>query len=203
MKEGDSILQDSFTQLLYNFGVPVTLNKETKTRQAVITNRTISDTLPSFDDKIIKTTFKIRRGDIILHQNVQHLVITDVEVKRAYGYKAIIRPMINSFEFTYETGGIVIDHDRFGNPIYEEGHKPKEVTDTFPCIVSQEGSPTIEGGKIRLAEERINVIMPDNDMTKQIEQDKTYTLLGTDYNVENINLFQTGLRILNMEWTTA
>ncbi|GAA0432567.1 hypothetical protein GCM10008983_06440 [Lentibacillus halophilus] len=193
------MLEESFAQLLNQFAVPVKLNDETNTRKAIISSQNVSDSIPNFDDKTIHSNFKIQRGDIIHFNNVKYLIITDVQAKRTYEYKATMRPMTNTFEFTYTTEG-EYHYDRLGNKVWDV--EPKEVTEPVSCIAHQEGSPTIEGSQIRLPEERIEVIMPDDNASSQIKMDSKHTIKNSNYKVVNINLLQSGLRIFTMEWTT-
>ncbi|WP_340002060.1 hypothetical protein [Oceanobacillus sp. FSL K6-0127] len=83
-------------RLINEFGVPIYINEETETRKAIISNQKVSDSLPNFDDKIIHTNFKIKRGDVIVYDDVKYLVISDIQSKRSYEYKATMRPMTNT-----------------------------------------------------------------------------------------------------------
>ncbi|TFJ93655.1 hypothetical protein [Lentibacillus salicampi] len=191
------MLEQEFTNLVNDFGVPVTLNDETTTRKAILSSQTLSDTLPDFDDKTIHSDFPIKRGDVITYNDTKYLIISDVQAKRSYEYKATIRPMTNAFQFTYMTDGYYEETDRFGNPIWIR--EPEEVTEDLPCIAQQEGSPTIESGQIRLPEERIIVIMSDDNISQQIEINSNHQMMNDTYNIVNINLLQSGLRIFTME----
>lgn len=204
-ERGENMLQDDFNFLINQFGVNVKLkrivdgteNDYIKEHKAIISNYKPSYSMPDFDDKKIHCQFKIKRGDIIEYDNVNYLIISDVQSKRSYEYKAIMRPMTNVFEFTYWTEGVIVDYDILGNPIYDP--EPEEVTEEFPCIAYQEGSASIEGDRVRLPEERIIVILPDNKATEQVELNSKHQMNGTSYQVDNINLFQKGLRIFTME----
>lgn len=202
------MLKQDFDFLLDQFGVNVkvkeivdgTQNDKIRKCKAIISNQEPTENLPSFDDKKIHCQFKIKRGDVVEYDNVDYLIISDVQSKRAYEYKAIMRPMTNVFQFTYMTEGVIVDWDRFGNPIYDP--EPEEVTVEFPCIAYQEGSASIEGDRIRLPEERITVVLPDSKATEQVELNSKHQMYDTYYQIENINLLQKGLRIFTMEWTT-
>lgn len=193
------MLKDDFNFLIDQFSVPVNLNDETRIRKAIITNQAISNTLPSFDDKTIHCTFEIKRGDVIVYENVEYLIISDVQSKRVFEYKATMRPMTVAFAFTYMTEGVIVDYDRLGRPIYDPA--PEEVTEEIPCIAFQEGIPALTSGQIVMSETRIKVVMPDNHITQQIEETDEHTVLNHRYSVEDINLLQSGLRIFTMEWT--
>src|SRR5699024_623521 len=157
------MLNDDFNYLINQLGTNIYLNDETKPRKVLLSSRRISRTEINFDDRMVHTNFKIKRGDTIKYNNVLYLVFSDVQAKRGHEYQALIRPMTNSFEFTYWTEGGIVDYDRFNNPIYDP--PPEEVTESLPCVAYQEGSPAIEGDKIRLPETRIKVVMPDNHAT--------------------------------------
>ncbi|WP_419893635.1 hypothetical protein [Oceanobacillus kimchii] len=191
------MLGKEFEHLVNEFGVPVNLNGDTRIRKAIITNQIISNTLPNFDDKSIHCTFEIKRGDIVVYEDVQYLIISDIQSKRAFEYKATMRPMTVSLTYTYYIREI-IDYDRLGRPIYGE---EEEVTSVIPCIAYQEGTPTLTSGQLIISETRIKVIMPDNEITQQLEETSEHTVLNHRYKIEDINLLQSGLRIFTMEWT--
>lgn len=197
------MLQNDFKFLIDQFGQSVTLNDETGKRKAIVSNETVNDSMPSFDDKKISCLFPIKRGDVIEYENVLYLIISDVQAKRSFEYKAVMRPMTNTFKFTYWTEGEIDYYDRLGNPVYVEGKEPEEVTEDYPCIAQQDGSPTIEGSQIRYIDERIIVTMPDNYATQQIEINSEHQMINYTYNIVNVNLLQKGLRIFAMEWTTS
>lgn len=192
---------NDFKFMLNEFGVDVMLNDETITRKAIISNRTLSELLPDFDDKNIHVNWKLERGMVITYENVKYLVISDVQSKRTFEYKAIIRPMTNSLNYTYETEGYYEEVDRFGNPIWIE--EPTIITLKLPCVAYQEGIPTLSSGQIVVPDNRITVIMPDNEDSKRIEMNTSHQLLNHTYKVVDINLLQSGLRIFTMEWTTS
>lgn len=194
------MLSNDFNYMINQFGVDVILNDESKTRKALLSSRGLRDLEVNFDDRVIHTNFKIKRGDTITYNDVIYLVYSDVQAKRGHEYKAVIRPMTNRFTFTYTTEGYFEETDRMGNPIWII--PPEEVTEDLPCIAYQEGSPTIVGSWIRLPEERVKVILPDNYITQQIKRNTDHQLYNRYYKIVDINLLQSGLRILTMEWTT-
>ncbi|ALX47868.1 hypothetical protein [Lentibacillus amyloliquefaciens] len=194
------MLQESFNQLLNQFSVPIQLNSETNSRKAIITSQSVSDSMPNFDDKNIQTNWEINRGDIIIYYNVEYLIITDVQAKRSYGYMATMRPMSNTLQYTYMTEGEYY-YDRLGNKVYTE--EPKEVTLDLPCIAYQEGTPTLDGGQIVVPDNRITVIMPDNESSQKLQMNTEHQLLNHNYNIVDINLLQSGLRIFTMEWVQS
>lgn len=194
------MLSNDFDYMIKQFGVDVILNDETKTRKALLSSRGLKDLEVNFDDRVIHTNFKIKRGDTIKYNDVIYLVYSDVQNKRGHEYKAIIRPMANTFKFTYWTEGYFEETDPVGNPIWII--PPQQVTEDLPCIAYQEGSPTIVGYWIRQPEERIKVIMPDNYITQQIEINTKHQLYNRYYKIVDINLLQSGIRIFTMEWTT-
>lgn len=197
------MLEQEFTNLINNFGIDVFLNDETESRKAIISSRSQSEMLPDFDDKNIHCNFEIIRGNIITYQNVKYLVISDVQSKRAFEYKAIIRPMTNIFNYTYWSEGTIIGYDPLGNPIYADGEEPGEVVLELPCIAYQEGNPTLNGGQIVQPETMIKVIMTDDEQSSRIEMNSQHRLLNHNYKVVDINLLQDGLRIFTMEWVTS
>ena len=201
MKGGYKMLEEEFSYLINQFGVSIFVNDDTQSRQAIISSQNQSDQLPTFDDKKIHCSFQIKRGDIIHFNEVKYLIISDVQSKRSFEYKATIRPMTNIFEYTYMTEGVILEYDRNGNPIYVEGEEPKEITINIPCIAVQNNTPKIDGGQIATLENRITVIVSDNSITQQIAINDEYYLENHYYMVHDINLLQQGIRLLYLEWT--
>ncbi|GIO22477.1 hypothetical protein [Oceanobacillus sp. J11TS1] len=192
------MLNQEFDILMDEFAVPILLNNETKERKAIISHQKQSDSLPNFDEKTISCNFKIKRGDVIKYEGVEYLIISDIQSKRGFKYKATIRPMENEFNLKYMTDGYFEEYDPLGNPIWIE--EPEEVIVDLPCIAYQDGSSFLElGGKINIPDDRVKVIMPDDEYANQIELNSEHYLLENYYRVNNIDLFQNGLRIFNME----
>ncbi|MBS3679935.1 hypothetical protein KGF86_06900 [Ornithinibacillus massiliensis] len=194
------MLQHDFNFMINEFGVPVKLNDETNTRKVLLSSRGISKIETNFDDRIIHTNFPIKRGDTMKYNDVIYLVYSDVQAKKGFEYQSLIRPMTNTFTFTYLTEGVIDHYDELDNPVYVPGHEPREVIEKLPCIAYQEGNPTLSSGKIILPETRIKVIMPDNNMTEQIKMNTTHTVINHTYNIVDINLLQKGIRIFTMDW---
>lgn len=197
------MLEQEFNILFEQFGVPVFVSREDVTRKAIIKHQKVNESMPNFDDKTIHTNWKLERGMTIVYEGTEYLIISDIQSKRAYEYKAVMRPMTNVFRFVYWTEGVIDYYDRLGNPVYVEGKEPQKVEEDYPCIAQQEGSPTITGSQIRQPEERIIITLPDNYATEQIEINTDHRILNYTYKIVNVNLLQKGLRILTMEWTSS
>lgn len=192
------MLEQEFSQLIHEFGVPVYVNREAVTRHAIIKNQKVNETLPNFDDKTIHTNWKLERGMTIVFEGTEYLIISDVQSKRTYEYKAVMRPMTNTIEYPYLTDG-VYEYDRLGNKVWIE--EPTVIDVEIPCIAIQDNTPSLTSGQIVLLDNRIQVIVPDDTYTEQLAINDNCDVAGLYYEVNNISLLQKGLRVFTLEWT--
>ncbi|MFB4473331.1 hypothetical protein ACDI16_10320 [Oceanobacillus caeni] len=192
------MLEEEFTDLINEFGVPIKLNLEATTRKAIITSLTKTPDLYDFDDKKIHADFKIKRGDTIKIDDTLFIVFSDIQLKRGHEYQSIIRPATNVIPIVVQEEVIeVTEWDRRGNPITWEVIQ-EEVVEDFPCIVFQE-KISISGSQIRITQQEIQVVMGDNKYTKEIAQGDVFTFFGDSFSVIGVDMFQKGLRIFQME----
>lgn len=193
------MLEKEFDILFEQFGVPVFVSKEDVTRKAIIKHQKVNESMPNFDDKTIHTNWKLERGMTIVYEDTEYLIISDVQSKRAYEYKAVMRPMTNTLEYSYLTDG-VFEYDRFGNKIWIE--EPTEVIVELPCIAYQPSTPGLNFGQITTLDNNIQVIVPDDPITDQLEINDECYVAGVYYMIHDVSTLQDGLRVFSMEWTT-
>lgn len=196
------MLEQEFTNLINEFGQDIRLNLETETRKAIISSLPKSPDLYDFDDKKIHTTFPIKRGDTIKLDDTLFIVFSDIQLKRNFEYKSIIRPATNVIPIVVQEEIIeVTETDRFGNPITWEVVQ-EEIVEEFPCIVFQD-KISIDGSQIRITQQEIQVVMGDNEYTQAIVQGDEFTFFDANYSVIGVDMFQKGLRIFQMERVAA
>ncbi|WP_054751287.1 hypothetical protein [Piscibacillus salipiscarius] len=93
------MLTETFNHLLNEYGKDVYLNDETTSRKALINSTSVTSSYKeNFDDHIIHTNFPIQRGDTITINNEIFIVVSDVQLKSDYEYKATIRPCDQTIE---------------------------------------------------------------------------------------------------------
>lgn len=178
------------------FSVPVFLNDDELSKQALINSKGLSR-ISEYDDLVIHTIFPIKRGDNIRHNGTDFIIISDIRSKRTFEWKGIIRPATNHIpiriqEEEYE----IIDHDALGNPIYGD-LVHEEIIEDVPCIIYQE-KLSINGGKITIIESELKITMADNYKSQILGIGDKYTLLGKSRQIYDIDLFQQGLRIFTL-----
>lgn len=190
------MLEQDFKILMDNLGIPIYLNDEPSPRTAIISTRTVNTN--SYDDRNIHTDFPIKRGDMIKFNEIDYIVFSDVQGKRAFEYKAIIRPTTNTIPIVVqEEEREIIDWDDFMRPIYGDIIQ-EEVIEDVPCIIEQE-TFSISGSQIVIAKSEISIIMGDNHKSKKISVNDEHILFNNTFKVTNVNLFKQGLRIFTAE----
>ena len=194
---GENMLKREFNQLVNEFGVPISLNEEQRTRKVLLSSRGISSNEINYDDRHLHSNFKIQRGDSIRIDGVIYIVYSDVQAKRSFEWKALIRPCTNTIPITIqEEVREIIGRDPVGNPIYGDVIQ-EEIIEDFPAIVYRE-SISIDGQQIKIINTEIKVVMGDNEYTQEFKVNNTFNFFGTQYQLYDIDLFQRGLRLFSM-----
>uniref|UniRef100_C5D6X0 Ig domain-containing protein n=1 Tax=Geobacillus sp. (strain WCH70) TaxID=471223 RepID=C5D6X0_GEOSW len=178
-----------FQFLLDSIGETVTIdNVEQK---AIVNNAKIGD----YEDKYIYTLSNIQRGNLILHNEKNYLIISDVTEEKVYN-KALMRKCTHTIRIMVKEGQqILVGTTPWGEEIYET---TDPIYDDFPCIVEQE-KIVIDGGQIRTSDSEIFVTLQDNEYTRKIKLNDVYNIAGYRYKVVHINYTKTGLIILKCE----
>lgn len=192
------MLNNAFKQLTNQFSVEVYLNREVEARRALITSKASSASFKEYDDRVIHSTFPIKRGDYINYQGVDYIIMSDIQADKGYKYKATMRPATNLLPVIVEEAKeIIIDWDRLGRPIFET---IPEVRENIPCIAFQE-TLSISGQAIVVKSAEIKIIVGDNDITQKVKVNDVHKLHDERYVIMDIDLFEKGLRIFSMELT--
>ncbi|SDC81035.1 hypothetical protein SAMN05421663_104176 [Terribacillus halophilus] len=187
------MISEAFTELLNEFGVEVYFNDENKPRNVIITSKGIN--LNEFDDKVIHSDVPLKRGDIVKYGVTYYIVFSDVQSKRVYEYKAVIRPATNTIPIHVQEEQVTDpEYDEYDNPIPGTGEVIPAVIEDVPCIVYQQ-SFSIIAGQITVAESEINILMADNEKSQKVEINDEYIIQNVTYRISDINLLKTGLRI--------
>jgi hypothetical protein len=190
-ERGEYMLSEAFTDLVEEFGVDISLND--KPLKVLITSKGIN--LNEFDDKVIHSDTSIKRGDIVRYADTNYIVFSDIQSKRSFEYKAVIRPATNTMPIRIQEEQITApDYDRYGNIIPGTGETIPAIIEDVPCIVYQQ-TFNVSGQQILVAESEINILMGDNEKSQKVEINDEYRLHDVTYKIYNIDLFKTGLRI--------
>ena len=178
-----------FQFLLDSVGETVIIDNVPK--KCIVNNAKIGD----YEDKYIYTLSNIQRGNLILHNEKNYLIVSDVTEGKLYK-KALMRKCTHTIRVMIQEGKqILIGTTPWGEDIYET---VDPVYDDFPCIVEQQ-KVVIEGSQIRTSDSEIFVTLQDNEYTRKIKLNDVYNIAGYRYKVTHINYTKSGLIILKCE----
>lgn len=183
-----AIDNSDFQFLLDTVGETVKINDVEQ--KAIITNAKIGD----YENKYIYTLSNIQRGNLILHNEKNYLIVSDVTEGKYK--KALMRKCTHTIRVMIKEGEqILIGTTPWGEEIYET---VDPIYDDFPCIVEQE-KITIDGGQIKTSDSEIFVTLQNNEFTRKIKLNDVYEVAGGRYKVTHINYTKSGLLILKCE----
>lgn len=180
---------DDFQYLLDNLGTYIEINSVQA--RAVISNTPINQ---NYDDKKIKTLQSIKRGDKVKYQDNVYLVISEINGTRYGKYKGLMRK--TNFVIPIHVGDqkTIVGYDDLGRPEYETTpiYKNEE------CIIANQ-TAAINGGQINLPDGNIDLTFQDNDTTRKIKLNDTFTISGETYKVIGFDKTKVGLLIAKCE----
>ena len=177
-----------FQFLLDTLGETVIIDNVPK--KCIVQNEKVGD----YEDKYIYTLSNIQRGNLILHNGKNYLIVSDVTEEKYK--KALMRKCTHTIKVMIQEGKqILIGTTPWGEQIFET---TDPVYKDFPCIVEQE-KVVIEGGAIRTSDSEIFVTLADNEHTRKIKLNDVYEVARARYKVVHINYTKSGLVILKCE----
>lgn len=180
---------DDFQYLLDNLGTDVEINGGLS--RAVITNTPINQ---NYDDKKIKTLQLIKRGDKVKYQDNVYLVISEINGTRYGKYRGLMRRINFVIQIHVGDQKTIVGYDDLGRPEYETTpiYKNEE------CIIANQ-TAAINGGQINLPNGNIDMTFQDNDTTRKIKLNDTFTISGVTYKVIGFDKTKVGLIIVKCE----
>ena len=177
-----------FQFLLDTLGETVIIDNVPK--KCIVQNAKIGD----YEEKYIYTLSNIQRGNLILHNKKNYLIVSDVTEEKYK--KALMRKCTHTIRIMIQEGKLIlIGTTPWGEQIFET---TDPVYKDFPCIVEQE-KVVIEGSQIRTSDSEIFVTLADNEHTRKIKLNDVYEVAGARYKVTHINYTKSGLIILKCE----
>ncbi|MEK4949105.1 hypothetical protein NST12_01785 [Bacillus sp. FSL W8-1127] len=180
---------DDFNYLLDNLGTNVEIN-------GVISRAVISDTPinQNYDDKKIKTLQSIKRGDKINYQGNTYLIISEINGTRYGKYRGLMRRTNFVIQIHVGDQKTIVGYDDLGRPEYETTpiYKNEE------CIIANQ-TASINGGQINLPNGNVDLTLQDNDTTRKIKLNDTFTISGETYKVIGFDKTKVGLLIAKCE----
>ncbi|WP_339171193.1 Ig domain-containing protein [Anoxybacillus sp. FSL W8-1294] len=168
-----------------------TVNIDNVSKKCIVQNEKVGD----YEDIYIYTLSNIQRGNLILHNGKNYLIVSDVTEGKQYK-KALMRKCTHTIRVMVQEGQqILIGTTPWG----EEQYKTTDpVYEDFSCIVEQQ-KVVIDGGQIRTSDSEILVTLQDNKFTRKIKLNDIYEVAGARYKVTHINYTKSGLIILRCE----
>lgn len=162
---------DDFSYLLDNIGKDIQIN--TNSVRAVISTIKVNK---DYDDRNISTLEPINQGDLILYDNQNWLIISEVNGQRIIKYKGIMRKCNYTIKFNFQ-----------GNV------KP------FPAILETKLLDIESGQYVTLPIGKIVVTLQDNVDSRDIVLQQRFLIMGQAWKVMGIDKSKNGLIILNCD----
>lgn len=179
-----------FQFLLDTIGETVTIDNVTK--KCIVQNAKIGD----FEDKYIYIPDSIQRGNLILHNEKNYLIVSDITEGKLYN-KALMRHC--NYEIVVEGQKVckIVGHNVFGEPI-EECYTTESIS--VPAIIDKYTFKIDDFAPVRVAENQIIVTMQDNETNKsKFTVNTKFEVMGKTWKVIDVDLTRTGLLILTCE----
>lgn len=183
---------EDFQYIIENLGVDVQINAVST--KAVITNTPVN---VHYDDKKINTLNVIKRGDKVTYDNGVYLIISEVNGDRYGKYKGLMRRTNFSLPVKIDEIKELVGYNQFGEPVY----KITPINVNEECIVANQTASVVNGA-ISLPNGNIDLTFQDNDNTKKIKLNDTFTVAGQNYKVIGFDKTEIGLIIVKCEKTT-
>ncbi|MEK4165603.1 Ig domain-containing protein [Anoxybacillus sp. FSL W8-0104] len=179
-----------FQFLLDTIGETVTIDNVEK--KVIVNNAKIGD----YEEKYIYTLDSIQRGNLIVYNGKNYLIVSDVTQGKLYK-KALMRHC--NYEIIVEGQKVceIVGWNDFGEPIYE-CHTTESIN--IPAIVDKYTFKIDNFAPIRLPENQIIVTIREDDNTKQkFVANATFDVMGKTWKVIDVDLTRNGLLILTCE----
>jgi len=190
-----------FKSFLKEFGSNVLLGQETQTRQAIVSDKSVSD---DYHDIVVKSNFQFNIGDFITYQGNKYLTVSDVQNTNGM-YKGLAR-MLSAYDVSVKVKDAVkeqVGTDPSGQPVYEIVEPA--VYEDFPCIIETKMVDYDTGSVIALPN---NQYLLTVQYHVKYEQGITVNLFDHDYTVKGVDRSKLirqdgilkGVLLLHIEW---
>jgi len=191
-----------FKSFLKEFGTDIYINEETQTRQAIVSDQSVSD---GYHDIVVKSNFQFNIGDFITYQGNKYLTVSDVQYNNGM-YKGLAR-MLSAYDVTLQTQEEIrenVEYNDMGEPISWDVVQEAEYTD-FPCIIETKMVDYDTGSVIALPN---NQYLLTVQYHIKYEQGITVNLFDHDYSVKGVDRSKLirqdgnlkGVLFLHLEW---
>lgn len=179
-----------FQFLIDSIGETVTIDNVPK--KCIVQNGNIGD----YEDKYIYTLEPIQRGNLIVYNGKNYLIISDVTEGKLYR-KALMRHCNYTIVVAAEEVCEIVGYDPFGDPIYE-CHATELIN--IPAIVDKYAFKVDDPAPIRVPDKQIIVTMQENETNKsKFTVNTTFEIMEQTWKVIDVDKTRTGLLILTCE----
>lgn len=185
-----TINNSDFQFLLDSIGETVTIDNVPK--KCIVQNAKIGD----YEDKYIYTLSDIQRGNLIVYNGKNYLIVSDVTQGKIYK-KALMRHCNYTIVVEGQKVCEIVSYNVFGEPI-EECH----TTESFsvPAIVGKYAFKVDDPAPIRVPDKQIIVTMQENETNKsKFTVNTKFGVMGKTWKVVDVDITRNGLLILTCE----
>ena len=179
-----------FQFLLDSIGETVTIDNVSK--KCIVQNGNIGD----YEDKYIYTLSDIQRGNLILHNGKNYLIVSDVTQGKLYK-KALMRHCNYTIVVEGQKACEIVGYNDFREPI-SECHTTESIN--IPAIIDKYAFKIDNFVPIRLPENQIIVTMQENETNKsKFTVNTKFEVMGKTWKVVDVDITRNGLLILTCE----
>ncbi|QPA31428.1 Ig domain-containing protein [Thermaerobacillus caldiproteolyticus] len=160
-------------------------------KKCIVNNAKIGD----YEEKYIYTLDSIQRGNVIVHNEKNYLIVSDVT--EGQYKKALMRYCNYIIEIEGQEVCEIVSYNDFGEPIYE-CHTTESIS--VPAIIDKYTFKIDDFAPIRVADNQIIVTVQDNETSKnKFTVNVTFDVMGQTWKVIDVDLTRNGLLILTCE----
>lgn len=179
-----------FQFLLDSIGETVTIDNVPK--KCIVQNGNIGD----YEDIYIYTLDSIQRGNLIVYNGKNYLIVSDVTHGKIYK-KAKMRRCNYTIVVEGRKVCEIVGYNDFREPIYE-CHTTESIF--VPAIIDKYAFKVDDPAPIRVSENQIIVTVQDNETNKsKFTVNATFEVIGKTWKVVDVDITRNGLLILTCE----
>ena len=179
-----------FQFLLDTVGETVKINDVEQ--KAIINNAKIGD----FEEKYIYTLEPIQRGNLIVYNEKNYLIVSDITEGKLYK-KAFMRHCNYLIEIEGQEVCEIVGYNDFGEPIYE-CHTTESIS--IPANIDKYTFKIDNFAPVRVAENQIIVTVQNNETNKsKFTVNTTFQVMDQTWKVVNVDKTRNELLILTCE----
>jgi hypothetical protein len=166
---------------------------------SIITNGALNK-LDEQETKHIHTLERVNQGDIVDYEGNKYLVVTESMSKRHNKYKNIMEHMNMTVTTESDVQAVITDYDDFGKPIYSYISHYYDV----PLVLrfDRVGSALTSGAFLTIKKALEGKVQKNEMNMTYLTVNKELTIEGSQYMITHVDKVQTGIMVLQLEYTT-